>query len=45
MNTLETSEAQLEAVNRFFDAQLELSDRLVYVDENDDNKEGELLAA
>ncbi len=49
MNTLETSEAQLEAVNRFFDAQRELSDRLVYSDEDDgsnnNNTAGELLAA
>lgn len=53
MNTLETSEAQLEAVNRFFDAQRELSDRLIYIDEpagadgNDNNTDntGELLAA
>ncbi|HVL10118.1 MAG TPA: tRNA dihydrouridine synthase DusB [Burkholderiaceae bacterium] len=50
MNTLETSEAQLEAVNRFFDAQRELSDRLIYIDEptgadSDNNNTGELLAA
>lgn len=49
MNTLETSEAQLEAVNRFFDAQRALSDRLIYSEaadtEGDNNNTGELLAA
>ncbi|SDC45225.1 tRNA-U20-dihydrouridine synthase [Cupriavidus sp. YR651] len=34
MNTLESTDAQLEAVNAFFDEQAMISDRLVYVDEN-----------
>ena len=33
MNTLDSSTAQLAAVNAFFDEQAQLSDRLVYVDE------------
>ncbi len=55
MNTLETTGAQLEAVNAFFDEQAAISDRLVYVDDNaaapdeqeniDNNKKRELLAA
>lgn len=35
MNTLETTREQLAAVNEFFDAQQALSDRLVYVDDED----------
>jgi tRNA-dihydrouridine synthase B len=31
MNTLDTSTAQLSAVNAFFDAQKAYSDRLIYV--------------
>ncbi len=56
MNTLDSSTAQLAAVNAFFDEQAQLSDRLVYVDEaqqgdqdgqdsETDNKNRELLAA
>ncbi|TWG83966.1 tRNA-U20-dihydrouridine synthase [Cupriavidus gilardii J11] len=51
MNTLETSEAQLAAVNAFFDEQAAMSDRLVYVEQQGDqagasNKNNrELLAA
>ncbi|KGC39127.1 tRNA dihydrouridine synthase DusB [Burkholderia pseudomallei] len=40
MNTLETTREQLAAVNEFFDAQQALSDRLVYVD-NEDGDRGE----
>ncbi|KND54572.1 tRNA dihydrouridine synthase B [Candidatus Paraburkholderia kirkii] len=36
MNTLDTTKEQLLAVNKFFDAQKALSDRLVYVDETAD---------
>jgi tRNA-dihydrouridine synthase B len=36
MNTLDSTREQLAAVNAFFDAQKALSDRLVYVDEDDD---------
>ncbi len=35
MNTLDSTREQLAAVNAFFDAQKALSDRLVYVDEDD----------
>ncbi|AOJ00967.1 tRNA-dihydrouridine synthase B [Burkholderia mayonis] len=35
MNTLDSTREQLAAVNEFFDAQQALSDRLVYVDEED----------
>jgi tRNA-dihydrouridine synthase B len=53
MNTLEDSRAQLAAVNAFFDEQAQWSDRLIYVDGNDEstenksnnNNDGELLAA
>ncbi|ESJ16515.1 tRNA-dihydrouridine synthase B [Cupriavidus sp. HPC(L)] len=51
MNTLESTEAQLAAVNAFFDEQAALSDRLVYVDEGEaqtgasNNNNRELLAA
>jgi tRNA-dihydrouridine synthase B len=34
MNTLDTTEAQLAAVNAFFDAQKAFSDRLTYVDDD-----------
>ena len=36
MNTLDTTREQLLAVNEFFDAQLALSDRLVYVEDDAD---------
>jgi tRNA-dihydrouridine synthase B len=36
MNTLDTTREQLLAVNEFFDAQLALSDRLVYVEDEAD---------
>lgn len=36
MNTLDTTREQLLAVNEFFDAQLALSDRLVYVEDETD---------
>lgn len=36
MNTLDTTREQLLAVNEFFDAQLALSDRLVYVEDSTD---------
>ncbi len=55
MNTLESTDAQLEAVNAFFDEQAAISDRLVYVDDNaaasdeqeniNNNKKREPLAA
>lgn len=38
MNTLETTREQLAAVNEFFDAQQALSDRLVYVDDEDGDR-------
>lgn len=57
MNTLDSTTAQLAAVNAFFDEQAQLSERLVYVEEGADgagdedrnesnnNNNGELLAA
>ena len=55
MNTLESTDAQLEAVNAFFDEQAAISDRLIYVDDNaaasdeqeniNNNKKREPLAA
>lgn len=49
MNTLDSTAGQLAAVNAFFDEQAQISDRLVYVDDDgassDNNKNGELLAA
>ncbi len=41
MNTLESTTAQLEAVNAFFDEQAAISDRLVYVDDGDATAEGQ----
>ncbi|MNL26933.1 hypothetical protein D3C87_1484960 [compost metagenome] len=41
MNTLESTTAQLEAVNAFFDEQAAISDRLVYVEDGDATAEGE----
>ena len=41
MNTLDSTREQLLAVNEFFDAQKALSDRLVYVDDADENGEPE----
>ncbi|NVH96547.1 tRNA dihydrouridine synthase DusB [Burkholderia pseudomallei] len=38
MNTPETTREQLAAVNEFFDAQQALSDRLVYVDDEDGDR-------
>jgi tRNA-dihydrouridine synthase B len=45
MNTLDTSDAQLAAVNAFFDEQRALSDRLIYTEDSNNNTAGELLAA
>lgn len=45
MNTLDTTRDQLVAVNEFFDAQLALSDRLVYVEDDDGRADNEPLAA
>ncbi|WP_175882229.1 tRNA dihydrouridine synthase DusB [Burkholderia sp. BCC0044] len=41
MNTLDSTAEQLAAVNAFFDAQKALSDHLVYVDDEEDNGQGE----
>jgi tRNA-dihydrouridine synthase B len=41
MNTLDTTREQLLAVNEFFDAQKALSDRLVYVEEDAQDNDGE----
>jgi tRNA-dihydrouridine synthase B len=41
MNTLESTTAQLEAVNAFFDEQAAISDRLVYVEDGDATAEGQ----
>ncbi|KWF24605.1 tRNA dihydrouridine synthase DusB [Burkholderia pseudomultivorans] len=41
MNTLDSTREQLAAVNAFFDAQKALSDHLVYVDDEDENGQGE----
>jgi tRNA-dihydrouridine synthase B len=41
MNTLDSTREQLAAVNAVFDAQKALSDRLVYVDEEAENGQGE----
>ncbi|BAX59785.1 MULTISPECIES: tRNA dihydrouridine synthase DusB [Burkholderia] len=41
MNTLDSSREQLAAVNAFFEAQKALSDHLVYVDDEEENGQGE----
>ncbi|UXU88443.1 tRNA dihydrouridine synthase DusB [Burkholderia sp. S-53] len=41
MNTLDSSREQLAAVNEFFEAQKALSDHLVYVDDEEENGQGE----
>lgn len=41
MNTLDSTREQLAAVNAFFEAQKALSDRLVYVDDEEENGQGE----
>ncbi|MBN3739549.1 tRNA dihydrouridine synthase DusB [Burkholderia seminalis] len=41
MNTLDSTREQLAAVNAFFEAQKALSDHLVYVDDEEENGQGE----